>query len=889
MLKNNLKDIANIVLLRSDKILYELLNNSQHKINKESSAYLHGMQDFYPNSFRKGAIKQSIEYTQNEKFKLDYDFSFLEKLFDEYMEIDGSHIYAKNEVLEKYSSLISKVHPFNLIGYKLAKLYNTKLLSFKNIFEFTKYITPLALNTNRDFKEYADNHIHLGGSNDVSLNFFALLTQKTPPSFYTKELFNSLPRINEFSYINNFQMSFGGLIDIAKYCVSVLNSYLICNKHNNNILQEIEILYKHEKKSLVNIDFFSFSDVSSAMENGLKLNDKILHEFYKQLNAKYTDKAWLLYNVILFSAFEESKKPIIKKVIKVFLHITNILRSYMVMSQNLGLSNFVDFFNSKVRKLEKNKHQNIASNIIANGTTKVEAKITTDAIFEDEFVTYKLAFDKEIIKKESDSIKSQYEKYFLDTNTSHHNYHFCVHLIRKDDKVEKTDICLKSVRFSQLRDNLKDEAKKLSNYLYNKSNIVNKFDFYQKFYDDTTKVQQYQKELEKSYIDMSKLITSIDVAGDENKTPPEVFAPVIKYLRRDIKKHDKFIDEYKKHKYDGYNFLEHHRLRISVHAGEDFNHIATGMRKVHESVKFYDMQKRDRLGHALAIGLNPKEWCGLNGDIFVTKLEHLDNLVWLYHQAIEIEPYFSQATRLMFKYEKVALELSKEIYSESYSIDDLYKAWKLREYCPKDSFRRLSKADEYLSSIACNKADDIYKVAKDINREYHESTKAYEKGEEVVKIEYYNSERKLYKYCITDEDLELLEAIQDRLIQKFCDRGIIIEANPSSNVFIAQINSYDQHPVFRWNPIEDKDLQNKAQFNKYGIRSSRMKVCINTDDPAVMPTTLRNEFALLKKIAFDKKLSDNQENIDNWSEKMRRLGLEIFDFDHKKYEFMIHK
>ena len=29
-----------------------------------------------------------------------------------------------------------------------------------------------------------------------------------------------------------------------------------------------------------------------------------------------------------------------------------------------------------------------------------------------------------------------------------------------------------------------------------------------------------------------------------------------------------------------------------------------------------------------------------------------------------------------------------------------------------------------------------------------------------------------------------------------------------------------------------------------------MKVCVNTDDPAIMPTTLRNEFDLLERTAF---------------------------------------
>ena len=104
-----------------------------------------------------------------------------------------------------------------------------------------------------------------------------------------------------------------------------------------------------------------------------------------------------------------------------------------------------------------------------------------------------------------------------------------------------------------------------------------------------------------------------------------MFAPIIKYLRRDIKKLDDFKSDYMKYQKDGHDFVENYKLRLSVHAGEDFNHIVTGIRKVHETVKFYGMRDKDRLGHALAIGLNPKEWCELNGDIFVTKQEHLDN------------------------------------------------------------------------------------------------------------------------------------------------------------------------------------------------------------------------------------------------------------------------
>lgn len=911
MLKNNLKDISNIVLLRSDKILYELLDlDSSIRIQK-SNVYENGIKDFYPNSYRKGAISNSINHTleqNNSKyFTLDYAFTFLDSLFDTYLKIDGNHIYAKSKTLDKYSSVISKIHPFNIIGYKLATEYKNGNLSFSNIKEFTKYITPLALSVNRDYKEYAENHIHLGGANDVALNFMALLSSPTQKKFYKTNNLDQLPRINEFSYINNGNISVGSLIDISKYCVSVINDFTLnyfekeedAGKKifNRNINHELNTLLKYGKLSMINIDFASFYMIEKLVHNKMNINNKFLSEIIKCKKDGYITKQWFLYNILLFDLHEKCTNRDIRKVIKIFFHIMNILRSYMVMSQNIGLTHFSEFFGSDVRKQENKRHNNIASNIISNGTNKLEAKISPGAILNDdkEFIKYKLAFDKEIIKKESSSITKTQEKFFLNTNYSKRNYHFCVHFVREEDKTKYTNEIYYLPRFSKLRKKLKKEAKDLSGFLYQESHIINKFDFYREFYHDKIRVLQNKKFLENDYLDLTKLITTIDVAGDENRTPPEVFAPIIKYLRRDIKRLDSFKADYIKYQKDGHDFVENYKLRLSVHAGEDFNHIVTGMRKVHETVKFYHMKDKDRLGHALAIGLNPKEWCELNGDIFVTKQEHLDNLIWLFHQSIEILPYYKKAQKLRRKYERAIKELYKEIYllnndDLSIEIEDMYKAWKLREFCPDVMFGQndsLIKADEYLKCATIdytkeNKSE--YEKAEEIYKKYHTCGSVRKKGEEIIKIEYENTNKFLYKYFITDEDLELIEAVQDRLIQKFCDKEIIIESNPSSNVCIAHINSYDKHPIYRWNPIENKYLKEGKKFNKYGIRTSRMKVCVNTDDPAIMPTTLRNEFDLIERTAFGKH-SKSKENIEKWSEKIRKLGIEIFDFDHQKSEF----
>ena len=898
MLKNNLKDISNIVLLRSDKILNELLHaNSYDNLSQKNKSYEHGVRDFYPNAFRKGAIENSMQHTLSQSnskdFTLDYKFDFLDGLFDYYLKLDGNHIYAKKEILSSYSSLINKIHPFNIIGYKLAKLYNSNKLPLQNIKDYAKYITPLGLNTNREFKEYADNHIHLGGSNSEALNFVALLSNPTNEIFYTDKVFDTLPRINEFSYINNGNISLGNLINIMKYCVSIINTAAEGKQHRKNIKEDLKSLAKYGRLAMIDVDFASFDMIEkfSSKYNSLTVKNELLKEVIEYKKGGYTNKLWFIYNILLFDLhLTEKNDRDLQRVIKVFLHATNILRSYMVMSQNIGLSHFSEFFGSTMRKQEQNRFQNVASNIISNGTTKVEAKIAPDAVINDEMTRYKLAFDKEIIKRESSNARQTHQKYFLDTNISERNYHFCVHFVREVEKTKNTQSGIRLYRFYYLRVKLKKQAIKLNNFLYKESKIVSKFDFYRKFYADKIEVLKNEKYLADKYIDLSKLITTIDVAGDENRTPPEVFAPIIKYLRRDIKKLDDFRDNYIKYQRDGHDFIENYKLRLSVHAGEDFNHIVTGMRKVHETVKFYHMNDRDRLGHALAIGLNPKKWCELNGDIFVTKHEHFDNLVWLYHQANEIDGYFQFTDRLKSKYEKVALELFKDIYGNfEATIDDMYKAWKLREYCPVVMFNDndFAKRDEYIEpNLFDAEKYPYYDVAKKIYKKYHTCESVRNNGDKVMKIEYDNINIDGYhKYFITDDDLDLIEAVQDRLIQKFCDKGIIIETNPSSNVYIAHINSYYEHPIYRWNPIEDDDLKPKdGKFNRYGIRSSRMKVCVNTDDPAIMPTTLRNEFKLIERNALASH-SSSQEKIEQWSENIRKTGIEIFDYDHQKSEF----
>jgi hypothetical protein len=58
-----------------------------------------------------------------------------------------------------------------------------------------------------------------------------------------------------------------------------------------------------------------------------------------------------------------------------------------------------------------------------------------------------------------------------------------------------------------------------------------------------------------------------------------------------------------------------------------------------------------------------------------------------------------------------------------------------------------------------------------------------------------------------------------------------------------------------------------------------MPVAINIDDPGMMPTTLRMEHHLMHEAAIDRGYTAQE--ADDWIEKLRRYGLDLFNVAHK--------
>ena len=107
--------------------------------------------------------------------------------------------------------------------------------------------------------------------------------------------------------------------------------------------------------------------------------------------------------------------------------------------------------------------------------------------------------------------------------------------------------------------------------------------------------------------------------------------------------------------------------------------------------------------------------------------------------------------------------------------------------------------------------------------------------------------------------------MQNALMKKVSQKGIVIECNPTSNKLIGPFDHYEEHPILRFN---------NAGLNM-DVVSNDLTVTINTDDLGVFDTSLENEYAVMFQAMAN--LSDSNDNLTKeetyqYLERMREMG-----------------
>ena len=351
----------------------------------------------------------------------------------------------------------------------------------------------------------------------------------------------------------------------------------------------------------------------------------------------------------------------------------------------------------------------------------------------------------------------------------------------------------------------------------------------------------------------------IDACSNEIGCRPEVFANAYRFLRGAVlsRRPDPF-----------------HRktpgLSFTYHAGEDFLEIADGLRAIDEAILFLNLRRGDRIGHALALGVEPIDHYQIKSSIpILPKQDCLDNLIWLLFRSTELS--LSMPGQLRADLEAKAGDLLHEIYSPVFggsriSLREYYLSWLLRGDSPDRYISGKPSvawfADEY-DFYALNDPEDRPLLSSfrqdprvaELYYSYHFSGEVKRRGAETISFE------------VTEEYLDFLRLMQDAMQSFIIDRGISIECNPSSNVLIGTFREYKKHPIFRFCSAEQTG------------RISSLHVSVNTDDLGVFDTSLSFEYALIASALSKQKKSGtdcgfSEQEIEQYLRRLICMGWE---------------
>lgn len=377
-------------------------------------------------------------------------------------------------------------------------------------------------------------------------------------------------------------------------------------------------------------------------------------------------------------------------------------------------------------------------------------------------------------------------------------------------------------------------------------------------------------------------IVGIDACASEFGCRPEVFGQLFRYM------HSISFEPRNAHLINISQNMRCNqlakRINLTYHAGEDFWDIVDGLRAIDELMLFCGLDRGSRIGHALALGINPHQYyAGKDNILVLPKQDLLDDIAWLLHiidyynctisqdLRLDLQERFSKLFNSVF--ESFVIENNNVMNNSFVFYDTYYRSWKLRGdnpdlyNCSFSEFNNLYKKYEQTiitdwDRFAFNCHDDISAdlrkdpIVYQLHRCYEFDLGVRRRGSEME------------KFKVQSSYADVVEQVQDCMIKKLTEKGIAIETNPSSNYLIGTINRYDQHPIIRFNNRKLEKTEKNASLS----------VSINTDDQGVFDTLLENEYALLVfalKKAKDVEGNDlyDIEDIYEWIDYVRELGL----------------
>ena len=808
-----------------------------------------------------------------------------EKIFHYFFIQDGLQIHVRDERLAEYADVGRYCHPYIFIAAYLALRLETGTSHEEWCAAVSNNILESAL-SHRHRVSFAENHCHFSGARNSNVMLVTCLDQNNVKGYKKEKDKNTQQKdANEKIFINSKKNDtdsdlFHLMIFISSF--AFLNECLNCQSKDHPVQEFKDILgsllwrfrldlpdYFHCDFCFKRIPLLDFSQLCCLRRNELLGNNypRLLRYALIQYEKNHFDSVLLLYLTCFFQfVWNKGKENAgIKMSFLLFVQELNILRSKIIMSEGAGLADFVRFFDDRLRDVGKTVN-NAARSIFMSGTSHSElrlGKLPNKALLKDSIYP---------------EVRRTLENYYPSLCCS----------VKKEFMVCSQDKILFDFGYHFIKAKEKDESGKSSESYYRKANNNRKIqkDILHFFEQEKQNINITDSEdfishssEKKLYFDLRLSLRTLDAAGDENLFPPEVFAPAARAIRNNLF----FRESSLNCGFINPTLRQFRRIRFAFHAGEDFTHIVTGMRRVYETIDFFEYEHDDRLGHALAIGLNPLKWVEKHNEVIIPFEEFFDNCVWLYEMAVQIGRRKKDFFAWALFYERKIHELQKKISPQpkQNSPQDLFVAYQERKYLWKNG----ANEHDMTNPLDGNPSKEIAALVNAYKNRHIDLGKLFEKTafddpwKKKILIVFDDQSSSdggslfFEREYVRKDEIDFWEAVQDYLLQMCADKGIILEANPSSNVAISEIKRYCDHPVFRWSPLSDDDIAPNGKYNRFGLRSGRVRVCVNSDDPGIFNTTLQNEFHLLEETA---KSQASAERVKGWIDYLRKEGVDIF-------------
>ena len=252
--------------------------------------------------------------------------------------------------------------------------------------------------------------------------------------------------------------------------------------------------------------------------------------------------------------------------------------------------------------------------------------------------------------------------------------------------------------------------------------------------------------------------------------------------------------------------------------------------------------------------------------IIIPKQDLLDNCVWLLAKMDEyaIVDETGVRNKLMLEVQRLLNEIYEDFVMEDYRV--YYQAWLLRGDEPSMYMNATpdTKAPEdlleepyYLNHF--DKRIDVARAqsyARVLYRQYHYDAGVKHRG------------HKPEEWRLPEGLIKVIDKIQVQMRNDVAGRKIAIEVNPTSNLRICNIDTYDTHPVVKF---RNYGLSVMDEYND----CPQISVSINTDDKGIFATSLEKEYTLMALALEKQKTADGRpkfqpNNILNWLEGLRQ-------------------